>query len=218
MVSGLDANRLKGHLEPCKKPTPKKRSCSGVAVYAALREELDLPPHSVVLPSDPAELYASLEAGEEPQETMAFVNHYRQGEVYSKTHGTLAMLFTVPANGYPYRLNDTFVHGKIERVSRAIGLPKPAAGYFGNHLIMRPKYFEAWVREGGFTARHVASGGAVLSTIPGTPAAGGPGCTEWGISASRRWDTCGVGRSAHLDQEAARSPEQPIDYKPFQKP
>lgn len=34
-----------------------KLSCSGVAVYAALDRELDLPPHSVVLPDEPDELH-----------------------------------------------------------------------------------------------------------------------------------------------------------------
>ena len=157
VVSGLDADRLEGLLEPGKKPTPNKLSCSGVAVYATLREELDLPPHSVVLPSHPAALYASLEAREEPQETMAFVNYHRQGDVYSNTCGTLAILFTVPANGQPYRLDDTFVKREIERVSRAIGLPKPATEYFSNHLIMHPRYFEAWGSAGGAlygAARH----------------------------------------------------------------
>ncbi len=66
VVSGLDADRLEGILDSSRKLAPKKLSCSGVAVYAALRERLPagIATHGVVLPSEPAALYASLEAGE----------------------------------------------------------------------------------------------------------------------------------------------------------
>ncbi|HZF58948.1 MAG TPA: FAD-dependent oxidoreductase, partial [Rubrobacter sp.] len=90
VVSALDVSRLEALLDPGKKRPARRLSCSGVAVYAALREELPagVPAHSVVLPSEPAALYASLEAGEEPAETMAFVNLYRAGEVYPNNGGT----------------------------------------------------------------------------------------------------------------------------------
>ena len=101
VVSSLDTDALEGLLEPGKKSRPKRLSCSGVAVYAALREELpdEVGTHGVVLPSRPAELYRSLEAGEEPGESMAFVNYYRPGEVYPNEKGTLALLVTAPPNG-----------------------------------------------------------------------------------------------------------------------
>jgi phytoene desaturase len=122
-----------------------------VAVYAALAEELPapIPPHSVVLPSDPAALHASLEAGREPAETMAFVNHYGAGEVYPNDGGTLALLLTAPANGREYGLNDRFVEREVERVSRAVGLPAPATDFFGERLVLDPGYFGEWGSVGG---------------------------------------------------------------------
>jgi phytoene desaturase len=58
VVSGLDADRLDALLEPGSKRPQKRLSCSGIAVYAALREGLpaELATHGVVLPSDPAAL------------------------------------------------------------------------------------------------------------------------------------------------------------------
>ena len=152
VVSGLDAGRLEALLDPHEKVAKEGRlSCSGVAVYAALREELPgrVPAHSVVLPSEPDRLYGSLEAGEEPEETMAFVNLYGAGEVYPNEGGTLAVLLTAPANGRGYGLDDPFVRREIERVSRAVGLPKPATDFFGEHVVLDPRYFGAWGGEGG---------------------------------------------------------------------
>jgi len=143
VVGGLDAGRLDGLLGSGDGAAGRRLSCSGVAVYAALGEELpgSVPPHSVVLPSDPAALHASLEAGREPEETMAFVNHYRAGEVYPNGGGTLALLLTAPANGREYGLEDPFVEREVERVSRAVGLRRPATAYFGEHLVLDPGYF-----------------------------------------------------------------------------
>ena len=151
VVSGLDADVLKELLEPVKKPRPGKLSCSGVAIYAPLREELpgDVATHGVVLPSRPAELYRSLEAGEEPEETMAFVNYYRPGEVYPNEKGTLALLLTAPPNGRPYGLGDTFVAREVERVGHEIGLPLPMREYMEEHAILHPRYFGGWGAAGG---------------------------------------------------------------------
>ena len=89
VVSDLDAGRLEALLDPGKKHAQQKWSCSGIAVYAALRREspVGVAAHSVVLPSDPRP-HASLEAGEEPRETMAFVNHHRGGEIYPNDVGS----------------------------------------------------------------------------------------------------------------------------------
>ncbi|MDP9486009.1 MAG: FAD-dependent oxidoreductase [Actinomycetota bacterium] len=151
VVSDLDEGRLQTLLDPVKKGAKESLSCSGVAVYAALREELPdgIPAHSVVLPNEPDALYASLEAGEEPEETMAFVNHYRAGEVYPNDGGTLAVLLTAPANGREYGLGDPFVGREIERVSRAVGLPGSATDYLGEHVVLDPRYFGAWGSAGG---------------------------------------------------------------------
>lgn len=151
VVGGLDAGRLEGLLGHDGKPAGRRLSCSGVAVYAALAEELpgSVPPHSVVLPSDPAALHASLEAGREPEETMAFVNHYGAGEVYPNDGGTLALLLTAPANGREYGLDDPFVGREVERISRAVGLPGPATDFFGRSLVLDPGYFGEWGSAGG---------------------------------------------------------------------
>ena len=150
VVGALDAGRLEGLLVSGK-PSRRRLSCSGVAVYAALKEELpgSIPPHSVVLPSDPAALHASLESGREPEETMAFVNHYGAGEVYPNGGGTLALLLTAPANGREYGLDDPFVEKEIGRISEAVGLPGPATDFFGEHLILHPRYFGGWGSVGG---------------------------------------------------------------------
>ena len=151
IVSDLDAGRLERLLGPEKKRVKERLSCSGVAVYAALGEELPagVAAHSVVLPSEPRALYASLEAGEEPREAMAFVNYYRAGEVYPNDGATLAILLTAPANGREYRLDDPFVRREIERVSLAAGLRGPATEYFGEYEVFDPAYFGAWGSAGG---------------------------------------------------------------------
>lgn len=149
VVSGLDAGRLERLLRPGKKPATKQLSCSGVAVYVALREDLGLAAHSVVLPSNPEELYTSLEAKEEPSETMAFANYYHPGEVYPNERPTLALLFTAPANNREYGLEDGFVAWEMERVSRKIGLDRPATEYFTDHTVLHPRYFGGWGAAGG---------------------------------------------------------------------
>jgi phytoene dehydrogenase-like protein len=151
VVSGLDADRLDGILDPGKKRPSKRLSCSGIAVYAAMREELPagLTTHSVVLPSSPAALYEDLEAGEEPGEAMVFVDYYRPGEPYPNGEHVLALGLTVPANGREYGLGDAFVAREIERVSLLIGLPRPVTEYFGECEILHPRYFGAWGSAGG---------------------------------------------------------------------
>ena len=144
VVSSLDAGKLESILDPGKKQSPGKLSCSGVAVYAALREELDIPQHSIVLPTEPDSLHRSLEAGIEPAETMAFANYYRPGEVYPNDKATLALLLTAPPNGKEYGLFDSFVEKEIVRVSREIGLSKPATDYFEEHEVLHPRYFGEW--------------------------------------------------------------------------
>ena len=151
VVSDLDSGRLESLLEPDRERAKERMSCSGVAVYATLSEELPagVGVHTVVLPSDPGALYASLEAGEEPRETMAFVNYYRGGEIYPNEGGTLAVLLTAPANGREYALEDPFVRREIERVSLAAGLQESATRYFGEYEILDPGYFGAWGSAGG---------------------------------------------------------------------
>jgi phytoene desaturase len=156
IVGDLDANRLERLVEPEKKPRNGRLSCSGVAIYASLEHGggLDLPPHSVVLPSAPDSLHASLEAGSEPSETMAFVNYYPPGEIYPNDKPTLAFLLTAPANGKAYDLSDRFVEREISRVSEMVGLSKPATEYFGGDVVFHPKYFERGGGTGGALYGH----------------------------------------------------------------
>lgn len=151
IVGDLDENRLERLVEPDKKPRNARLSCSGVAIYASIEHDggLGLPPHSVVLPSEPDSLHASLEAGAEPSETMAFVNYYPPGEIYPNDKPTLALLLTAPANGKEYDLSDAFVEREIARVSEMVGLEKPATEYFGEDVILDPKYFERGGGAGG---------------------------------------------------------------------
>jgi phytoene desaturase len=151
VVSDLDPGRLECLLDTDRERIKERLSCSGVAVYATLRGELPagIEMHSVVLPSDPDALYKSLEACEEPRETMAFLNYYRGGEIYANDGGTLALLLTAPANGREYGLEDPFVRREIERVSAAAGLQESATRYFGEYEILDPGYFRAWGSAGG---------------------------------------------------------------------
>jgi len=151
VVSGLDAGVLEDILEPGKKARAKRLSCSGVAIYAALKEELPegTPTHGVVLPSQPAALYKSLETGEEPEETMTFVNYYRPGEVYPNTLGTVALLFTASANGREYNLESPFIVREMERIGRELRLQRPLGEYLGEHTVLHPRYFSGWGAAGG---------------------------------------------------------------------
>jgi phytoene desaturase len=151
VVSGLDADRLESILTPGKEPTRKRLSCSGVAIYAALKEELPerISTHGVVLPTHPAALYRSLEIGEEPAEAMAFVDYYRPGDLYPNQKGVLALGLTAPPNGREYGLEAAFVAREMERVGRSLGLPRPVGEYFGEYEILHPRYFGGWGSVGG---------------------------------------------------------------------
>jgi phytoene desaturase len=151
VVSGLDADRLESIIAPGKKPAREKLTCSGVAIYAALEEELPerVANHGVVLPTRPAALYRSLEAGEEPEEAMTFMDYYRPGEPYPNERSVLAVGLTAPANGREYGLEDAFVAREMQRVGREMGLPRPIEEYFGSYEILHPSYFGEWGSEGG---------------------------------------------------------------------
>jgi phytoene desaturase len=152
------ASEAKRQLQPpLNSLLPKRYSCSGVAIYAALREELPerTPTHGVVLPSDPEALYAALEVNKEPEETMAFVDYYRPGEPYPNDKGVLALGLTAPPNGAEYGIGDAFVARELERVGRALRLPRPVEEYFGEHEVLHPGYF----------AERGSSGGALYGAV-----------------------------------------------------
>ncbi|MFW6187283.1 MAG: phytoene desaturase family protein, partial [Actinomycetota bacterium] len=151
VVSGLDAHRLGGLLAGRAPRRPRRLSCSAVAVHAVLDAELPegTPRHGVVLPDRPAELYAALEAGQEPEQTMAFANSYPGGVVHPGSAPTLALLLTAPANGKVYDLEDPFVARELGRVSRVLGLERPVTDLFRETRILDPAYFAAHGSEGG---------------------------------------------------------------------
>lgn len=148
VVGDVDEFRLQTLLGE-KPRTPRRLSCSGVAVYAALEEPLPLPGHSVILPSDPQRLYESVEARAEPPDTMSFVNYYPPGEVYPNDRPVLALLLTAPANGRGYGLDDHFVEREMERASETLGLSRPITAEFEEHTVLDPAYFARGGAPGG---------------------------------------------------------------------
>ncbi|WP_104118785.1 NAD(P)/FAD-dependent oxidoreductase [Arthrobacter sp. B1805] len=143
VVCGIDANRLGALLSGRAPRVPGKLTCSAVGIYAVLARPLPegTPRHGVVMPDDPAALYARLETGDEPEQTMAFVNYYPANGVYPNSSPTLALLLTAPANGRTYPLDDPFVRRELDRTTRVLGLPEPVEDYFETYEILDPGYF-----------------------------------------------------------------------------
>jgi phytoene desaturase len=162
IVSGLDRGVLDGLLGVTpvghraestarRRVRPSARSCSGVAIYASL--ETPLPPgtatHSVVLPDDPAALHRSLDAGQVPDQTMAFLNYYRPHEVYPNDRATVAVLLTAPSDGRRYDLDSPWVAREVARISAAVGLDQPISELFRDYVVLDPEYFAGWGSTGG---------------------------------------------------------------------
>lgn len=146
VVSGIDAQRLGGLLAGGRTPSVSRRmSCSAVGIYAVLDPALPegTPRHSVLVPDEPTDLYAALEAGREPEATMAFANYYPARTVNGNDAATLALLLTAPANGKAYTLEDPFVLRELERATAALGLERPLQDYFAETMILDPAYFAA---------------------------------------------------------------------------
>ena len=146
VISSLDPEVLGVLLGKKPKPPTGKRSCSGVAIYAVLKQPLPAGTvtHSVVMPDNPDELYAALESAVPPKQTMAFVNYYKAGEVYPNEKPTVAVLLTAPADGKTYDLNSPWVRSEIDRISRVMGLDEPIDTLFEDHIILTPEYFGEW--------------------------------------------------------------------------
>ena len=151
IVSSLDAkvtDRLLG-----KKTNEKNRkmSCSGVAIYAVLDEDLPegTKTHSVIMPDDPAALHKSLGLKQLPKESMVFVNYYKAGHIYPNSKSTVAVLITAPADGKRYGIDSEFAKRELERVSLVLGLPKNIKEYFGSFEVLDPEYFSGWGATGG---------------------------------------------------------------------
>ncbi len=150
VVSGLDSGVLDGLLG-VRPVSPRTLSCSGVAIYASLESELPegMATHSVVMPDNPAALHRSLDAGELPEQTMAFVNYYRPHEVYPNERATVAVLLTAPADGQSYGLDHPWVQREVARASAAVGLNRPITELFRDHVVLDPQYFSGWGSTGG---------------------------------------------------------------------
>jgi len=149
LISSLDFGRLEV-LRGRPVRAPKRRTCSGVAIYAVLEEGLNLPLSSVVLPDDPAALERDLWSLREPLQTMAFINHYPAHGVYpNNTRAVLSILLTAPANGRNYALESEWVQGQLAWLERV--LQRPLRQAMRSSAVFHPQYFQ----EGG------AWGGAI---------------------------------------------------------
>ena len=150
VVSALDPGVLAGLLDG-RQPRARGLTCSGVAIYGVLEKLLPdaTATHSVVMPDDPAALHRSLAAKLVPEQTMAFVNYYRPGEIYPNEKATVALLLTAPADGRRYDLDDPFVRREVGRISEVMGLDQPITELLGEYEILDPQYFSGWGATGG---------------------------------------------------------------------
>lgn len=151
VVSSLDASLTNSLLSGKPAKIAPNRSCSGVAIYAALKEPLpaETVTHSVVMPDEPAELYGALKTNQAPNQTMSFVNYYKPGHIYSNSKATVAVLLTAPADSADYDLETPWVRSELDRVSNLIGLDSPIDQQFENYRILNASYFEGFGALGG---------------------------------------------------------------------
>jgi phytoene desaturase len=151
VISSLDAKVTDRLLGKKTQEQNRKMSCSGVAIYAVLEQDLPVATktHSVIMPDDPAALHKSLGNKELPEQSMVFVNYYKAGHIYPNKKSTVAVLITAPADGKHYDINSDFAKRELERVSKVMGLPKNIKEYFGQFEILDPQYFSGWGATGG---------------------------------------------------------------------
>ena len=146
VVSSLDPSVLNQLLTGKVPVVAKHRSCSGVAIYAVLKQPLPegTVTHSVIMPDRPDDLYQALDAAEPPKQTMTFVNYYRAGEIYPNAKPTVAVLLTAPADGKSYTIESDWVRAELNRVSEKLGLKAPIDQLFEDHIVLTPEYFGEW--------------------------------------------------------------------------
>jgi phytoene desaturase len=109
----------------------------------------EVPNRNTLLPADTGAFFASLEAEEEPEQTVVFLNHYRPGEVYPNEKGTLTLQLAVPASGRRFDLANPLVAREMSRVEEALRLPRSLESYLEDHLVLDPAYFAEWGSGGG---------------------------------------------------------------------
>jgi phytoene desaturase len=144
VISAVDQELTNRLLGKSATPVAKSRSCSGVAIYAVLTSPLPAATvtHSVVMPDEPADLYASLKRNHQPKQTMAFVNYYCPGDIYQNSKPTVAVLLTAAADGMKADLKTPWVRSELNRISRLLGLSEPIDSLFETYEILHPQYFE----------------------------------------------------------------------------
>lgn len=146
LVSSVDPQVLKHLMKPTTKPSNRLSSCSGVAIYAVLREPLpaNIVTHSVVMPDDSEPLFEAIEAKTEPEQTMTFVNYYRANHIYPNSKPTVAVLLTAPADGKAHDINSPWVKNELSRVSEKLGLQVSIETLFEDYLLLNPEYFSVY--------------------------------------------------------------------------
>ena len=151
IVSSLDPQVLKHLMTGKPKKLAKKRSCSGVAIYAVLKEPLPekTVTHSVVMPDQPSELYQALHKGVPPKQTMMFVNYYKPDEIYPNQKPTVALLLTAPADGNGYDPESDWVRRELERASKLLELDGSIVDLIEDYVVLDPEYFQTFGAPGG---------------------------------------------------------------------
>lgn len=150
VVSALDGGILEGLLGK-KPPAPETLSCSGVAIFGVLDEELpeDIVTHSVMMPDEPAALFNDLGERVVPSQTMAFLNYYRANTIYPNDKPVAALLLTAPPNGMSATLEDDFVQSESRRFSNMLGLERGIIERMTDYRILHPEYFASFGAVGG---------------------------------------------------------------------
>lgn len=151
VVSSLDAKKTDELLGKKPAKASRKMSCSGVAIYAVLKEDLPeaTKTHSVIMPSEPKKLHKALAQKKVPKESMVFVNYYKAGHIYPNGKSTVAVLLTAPADGRRYGIDSEFVQNELARVSQIMGLPNNIQDNFAGFEVLDPEYFSTWGASGG---------------------------------------------------------------------
>ena len=151
IVSALDGGILEGLLGRKNPPPPKRLSCSGVAIFGVLDEELpeSVVTHSVMMPDYPSELFEALGKRVVPDQTMAFLNYYRAHTVYPNDKPVAALLLTAPPNGMSASLDDEFVVSESRRFSDMLGLDRSIIERMTDYTILDPDYFSGFGAVGG---------------------------------------------------------------------
>ena len=150
VVSALDAGVLE-RLMGQRSPDPKNLSCSGVAVFTTLHENLppDTVTHSVVLPDDPDDLFDSVLSRRFPKQTMAFVNYYQTGHIYPNEKPTAAFLLAAPATGESASVDDAWVQAELQRSLDMMGIDATWSDLVSDYQVLHPEYFASFGATGG---------------------------------------------------------------------